>query len=340
MCRYADRFEAGGEATDVAPQARATLVSFGAGEDSQRGLRGAGERGRERGGEDQRSRAIQEKVTDGAACGNERAGDTEGLRQGGHAHVCGDAQLGGEAGPSRTDDAGRVGFVDDQEGTGGCAERCQLAQGRAVAVHREHRVGDDDLASRRGAERMRDGPQVCVRKDFDASAGEPAAVDDRGVVQRVGENQVFGSGDGRQQAAVRGIAAAEEQRCVAVREARQLRFQLLRRKEIAANEAARAGAGAPGARPACKRLGDARVGCEAQVIVGAEVDQALAGPKLDLRPGRRPKRLEGAQQPAPAQNLQLLFGKLVGAGHRPGTLEMADSHVKRWRNETAGNISA
>ena len=61
---------------------------------------------------------------------------------------------------------------------------------RDVAVHREHRVGDDHRAR---AAALAQAPlevlDVAVAVDEDLGAREPAAVDDRGVVERVGEDR-------------------------------------------------------------------------------------------------------------------------------------------------------
>ena len=165
------------------------------GEDFERRAGGAGERRRQRRGEDERAGAIQQEIADSPARRDIRAGDPERLRQGRHAHIRGHAELGGEPGTVRTDHAGCMRFVDDQQRAGPGAERGELAQRRPVSVHGEHGVGDHDLAARRFAERLLHRGHICVRIDLDAGAGKAAAVDDRGVIQRVGEDQVFGASE-------------------------------------------------------------------------------------------------------------------------------------------------
>jgi hypothetical protein len=50
---------------------------------------------------------------------------------------------------------------------------------------------------------------VGVGDDGHTSAGEAAAVDDRGVVQGVGDDEIVGAGEGGQGADVGGVAGGE-----------------------------------------------------------------------------------------------------------------------------------
>src|SRR5581483_2498718 len=64
------------------------------------------------------------------------------------------------------------------------ADLDQLVDRCRVAVHREHGVGDDDRSS--GAvQQSVDGVDIAVRIHMDVAAAEPAAVDDRRMVELV-----------------------------------------------------------------------------------------------------------------------------------------------------------
>ena len=62
-----------------------------------------------------------------------------------------------------------------------------------VAVHGEDGVGDDDRPARPGGQRRRRGRQVAVGIDAHVGPGQPAAVDDRGVVELVGVDDHSGA---------------------------------------------------------------------------------------------------------------------------------------------------
>ena len=102
-----------------------------------------------------------------------------------------DAEQLGRAGAARAEHAERVGLVDHQARAVAAAELGDLGQRRDVALHREDAVDDDEDAAavRCGAARAccssrsrrlwRNGAQLGARED--------AAVEDRGVVARVGD---------------------------------------------------------------------------------------------------------------------------------------------------------
>ena len=70
----------------------------------------------------------------------------------------------------------------------------ELVDRRDVAVHREHRLGDDDARARRvdAREELVDVRGVAVAVDRERRAREPAAVDDRRVVELVGAHEHVG----------------------------------------------------------------------------------------------------------------------------------------------------
>jgi hypothetical protein len=84
---------------------------------------------------------------------------------------------------------------DAAEFLGECAQFWKRAE---VTVHAEHAVGDEKLALRhRQLRENRTGRgDVFVREHLDRRATEPAAVDDAGMIQLVGDHDVVLGEDG------------------------------------------------------------------------------------------------------------------------------------------------
>ena len=98
---------------------------------------------------------------------------------------------------------------------------------------RRPRVGRDELAER---------VEVGVRIDDDASAREAAAVDDAGVVQRVGEDDVVRADERGDDADVGVIAGVEEQRGFGSFPAGDARLERAMGREVADDQPGGAGA--------------------------------------------------------------------------------------------------
>ena len=131
------------------------------------------------------------------------------------------------------DDAGGVGFVDDHSRAVGSREVDDVAQGCEVAVHGEHRVGDDHRAASVGS--LQSGSQrvqIAMLIDDGLGAREPAAVDDRGMVQRVGEDHVPVVGERRDHAEVGQVARPEQHAGLMAFELRQFGLELLVRVRV------------------------------------------------------------------------------------------------------------
>jgi len=95
------------------------------------------------------------------------------------------------------------------------------------------------------------------------------------VIERVGEDNVARLQNRAEKADVRGIARTEIKSCVRLRELRECGFELLPFGGVAGKKTR---AGRAYRSCVCGRVGDsllqARVGREAEVIVGAEIDAA------------------------------------------------------------------
>jgi hypothetical protein len=112
---------------------------------------------------------------------------------------------------------------------------------------------------------------------------QPHPVDDRGVVQAVGDDGVVLAQQGFEQAAVGVEGGGEQDGVLETQIAGDGRFQLLVDLQRAADEADRGRAGAPLLLSGDPGLDDPLVARQAQIVVGAEVQHVAAG-DLDHRP--------------------------------------------------------
>ena len=188
------------------------------------------------------------------------------------------------------------------------ASRTSVLQRGDVAVHREDAVGDDQRAA---AARLAQPPgevlDVAVAVDEGLGPGQPAAVDDAGVVELVGEDDArrarASAGD---RAGVGEVAGAEEQRRLvalerapAARSSRRCGAMLPEiSREAPAPAPQRIAASAAAART-CGWLG------EAEVVVRAEQQDRLAV-EQHPRPLRPVDQAQPAVEPAVAELLQPL----------------------------------
>ena len=185
------------------------------------------------------------------------------------------------------------------------------SSGREVAVHREDAVGDDHPGAgpgRRDQLRLQVG-HVGVPVAVAGRLGEAHPVDDRRVVEGVGDDRVLRAEEGLEDAAVRVEAGGEQDGVLGAEERRELRLQRLVQGLGPADEP---DAGHPEAPPGERvgRRGDhPRVVGEPEVVVGAEVQRV--GARLGRRARRDPdvrrlRRLELALALGQAGVLDLL----------------------------------
>jgi hypothetical protein len=107
-----------------------------------------------------------------------------------------------------------VGLVDDRPRAVDVCQLGDVCERRDVAVHREDRVGDDQPpggALAVLAQRPVEVLDVAMAVDDDLGPREAAAVDDRGVVELVGEDRVPRARQRADDAEVRQVARAEQQ---------------------------------------------------------------------------------------------------------------------------------
>ena len=218
--------------------------------------------------------------------------------------------------------AGRVAIVDHRQRAVALGEITDGGEVGDIAVHREDAVGDDQLEARaRGVgllEARFELVHVGIGVAVAARLAQPDAVDDRGVVQRVGDDGVLSVEQRLEDAAV-GVEARGEQDCVVLAEMRgdgllEFAMQGLR----AADEAHRRHAEAEVVKRALGRRNDFRMIGETEIIVGAEIDHlALAALPGDanaaaLWAGDQPLALAEARCVDLAQNRAQMGEERVG----------------------------
>jgi hypothetical protein len=212
-----------------------------------------------------------------------------------------------------------VRLVDDEQRVVLPARRGELGQRGGVPEH-----GVDGLDHHHGAGLPAPGQRRAHRRDVVVAhgghgrAGEPGAVDERGVDVGVGDQQRAGIAQGRQQAGVGGVAAGEDQRGLPAGELAQLALEPPVHGGGADDQAGRAGPGAEAVQGLPGGREHAGVPGEPQVVVGGEVERALgrravladhvpgppdAGPVGEPRPerGHRTAPAATARGAAPGQ---------------------------------------
>ena len=196
--------------------------------------------------------------------------------------------------------AGGVAVVDQDESPMAVRQVADLRQGCDVAVHGEDAVGDDQPESGRGGllELRLEVAHVGVLVDEALRLAEANAVDDRGVVQLVGEDGVLGAQKGLEDAAVGVEARGVEDRVLHAEELRDPLLQLEVQRLGPADEAHARHPEAPVVQGAMGRGDQLGVAGEAEVVVRAEIEDgsvAAADPDLGALVAQdRPLLLEEA----------------------------------------------
>jgi hypothetical protein len=167
--------------------------------------------------------------------------------------------------------------VDHQPGVKALGQRQQAGQGSEVAVHAEHGIGEDQLApGGAGGEQALERRQIGVRVALAVGARELHGVDQRSVVEAVGEDGVVAPDQRRNDAKVGQVAGGEEQGARKAGEFGELLLQRGVRSEVAADQMRGAAADAPDAGAGTGRVDQRRVVGQAEIVVAAEADQRLA----------------------------------------------------------------
>jgi len=121
------------------------------------------------------------------------------------------------------ENAGGMGVVDHHDGAVSFGQAGELVDRANVAIHGEDAVGDEEFVPGLVLdffEKFFRVGNILVAEDFDLCAGETSAIDDGGVVQLVGDDEVFFAQDGGDGAGVGGESALEDDAGFDVLEAR------------------------------------------------------------------------------------------------------------------------
>ena len=273
---------------------------------------------RRRGGRvDIGSGRLHQPIDDGRVRGDEGARHAGGLAERAHADEALAAQTKVRQGAAavRTEHAEAVRVVDDDPGIEALGQRQQFGQRRQVAVHAEHRVGHDQL-DRRGATRelVRQHVHAAMRVTLQRRLGEQGAVDQRGVVELVGEERCARVTERRQQRDVGHVASAEAERSGArnagFEEVSQILFKRRVCARMAADQMRGAAANAPALRAFGERCSQLGMAGEAEIVVAAKGQHRARHVVVTRhRQVRRTRRLDDPT--APPQRLRIALTQLL-----------------------------
>ncbi len=220
---------------------------------------------------------------------------------------------------------GRVAIVDQHQRAVTVGQFADLLQLGDIAVHREHAVAGDELEAGAGGVRLFEAilelVHVGIGEAVALGFAEAHAVDDRGVVEAVGNDRVLFAEQWLEHPAIGVETGGEHDRVRLAQVLGDRLFELAMQRLRAADEAHRSHAEAELVHGAARRRDDVRMIGEAEVIVGAEIDgvaRALRGRDMDapaLRPGQQPLAL------CQALRLDVVEGRAdvseKGVGHEP-----------------------
>ncbi len=312
LCVRSGRLQAFGpepvtEYGGIRPQALHPLGAFGEQLQSRRCSRHR--RGRRSGREDERAGGVDQEVGQLPRAADVGAVAAERLAQGPDDQVDLARQAaGGHRAPAPgPETAGGVGLIDHQPAAMAPRQGRQLPQRRDVPVHGEDAVGDDQCTpARRAAHSPFEVVGVTMPVDEGLGAGEAAAVDDAGVVELVGEDDLTAARQRGDRAGVGQVAGAEEQRGLRALELGQPSLQLRVDRHRAGDQARRARAGSQRQGGIGGRAPQPRVVGQSEVVVGAE-QQHRPAVEHDLGALRPVDHTEAPAQPARLELVEALL---------------------------------
>ncbi len=157
---------------------------------------------------------------------------------------------------------------------GGLGERRERG---GVAVHAEEGLGDEQPAARRPrlVEEACGTVRVSVGIDGYSRPGEAAAIDDAGMVEGVGDDDVLGSGQCGQDAEVGLIARGEDECSLAAEKPGQRLLEQAVRGEVAGDQAGGGGTEAVAGGGGGGGGGQGRVLGQAEIVIRAEGESRL-----------------------------------------------------------------
>ena len=274
-----------------------------------------GHGGRRRGrGEDQRTGGVDQVARQLAIAAHVGAVGAEGLAERADDHVDLSLQAGGRNGPAaaRPEDPDRVCLVDHHTRADRARDFHDLDQRCHVAVHREHRVGDDQRPSRAAAARFVAAHAPFQVLDVEVPVhdhlrpGQTAAVDDRGVVELIREDRVAASRERPDHTEIGQVPRAEQQAGLRAVEGGQALLEATVDRHRPRDQPRGSSPDAPARGRVGGRIAHAWVVGQAEVVVRAQQQHRLA---VEQHGG--PLRARHEPQAA-AQSGQLELGQPLG----------------------------
>ncbi len=246
---------------------------------------GSGDHRRDGVGEQVRAGTLAEHRDDLLLAGGEsadRAAEALAQRAGEDLDLAAQVELLGGAAARLADHAGRVRLVDHHHGIVLRSEGVDLIERSDVAVHREHAVGDDQAVTLClcGLQAVLQLFHVGIGVAVALCLAEAHAVDDRSVVQRVGDDGVVLVEQGLEHTAVRVEARSVEDGVFRAEELGDLLLKLFVEIAGTADEADGRHAVAVRIQRLLGGFHQLRVVGQSEIVVGAEVQHVLA--RLDL----------------------------------------------------------
>ena len=177
------------------------------------------------------------------------------------------------AAPGFAEHADAMRIVDVQRGLLFARELREFAQGRDIAVHREHAVtGEQGCAFGMRGELARGAFGIAMRITLERTAGQARGIDQAGVVEPVLHAQVALAQQRLQHREVGHVAAAEQQRALALQPVGEVAFQRGVLRAMPADQV-RGGAARAFAGRIAHCGDDAGMLRQAEVIVAAEIQE-------------------------------------------------------------------
>jgi hypothetical protein len=207
---------------------------------------------------------------------------------------------------ARAEHAGGVRLVDHEARPEALAQVADGLERGDVALHREHAVDDDEDPAVVAAgllERALELVHAVVAVRAELRARQQAAVEDRGVVARVGDDRVARREDRPERADVRLVAGREDDRVLGAHPVGELALELEVQRRRAVEQARAGQPGAEAVEGGLRAGDDALVAGQPEVVVRAEHDPLGAlhlhdrarGPLEDAEVGQDVGLAGGAQ---------------------------------------------
>jgi len=265
----------------VGPKFFHEALAFGRIEEGEGSLaRGGGGR-RMRSGEQERARAVVEEVDEFARAADVTSHDADGFAERADLNV--NAAVAAEvidgAAAAAAEDAGGMGVINHHDAIVFFGEVAEFRERSDIAIHGEDAIGDEEFVAGPVFRFLADAfaiGDVAMLEDFDGGFGKAAAIDDGGVVELVGDDQIVFAEDGGDGACIGGEAGLKDDAGFGVFEFCDLLLERHVDGHGSGDGADGSGSGAEFADSFNGGLFQGFVGGEAEVVVGTEIDHLLA----------------------------------------------------------------